>query len=114
MIDFRKLSYAIVIVALMGLAPTVPGSSQDSTSESKVIAQLQAQVQDIKDDLAAMRGEIQAARSLVDQANRALQGISNAASGAQSTANQALSTAQQAQQANEAINEKIDRAFTKK
>ena len=72
---------------------------------------LQAQVDDLKAQLAKTQGDISAAKSGSDQANAAAQSASQAASGAQSTANQALAAAHASQSCCDATNEKIDRMF---
>jgi methyl-accepting chemotaxis protein len=113
MLGFKGFCSMVAMLTLMQLAPATPGDGQVSQTWPEAVAELRAQIQDIKDDLASMRGEIQAARTLADQANRAVQSVGTTASGAQSTANHALSLGQQAAQAVDATNEKIDRLFRK-
>jgi hypothetical protein len=72
---------------------------------------LQAQVDDLKAQVAKLGGDLSSARSSADQANSAAQSASQAASGAQSTANQALAAAHASQSCCDATNEKIDRMF---
>ena len=72
---------------------------------------LQAQVDDLKAQVAKLGGDLSAAKSASDQANSAAQSASQAASGAQSTANQALAAAHASQSCCDATNEKIDRMF---
>src|SRR5215469_8978019 len=72
---------------------------------------LQAQVDDLKAQVAKLGGDLSSAKSSADQANSAAQSASQAASGAQSTANQALAAAHASQSCCDATNEKIDRMF---
>jgi murein lipoprotein len=72
---------------------------------------IQAQIDQLKSDLAKTQGDTSAAKSEADQANAAAQSASQAASGAQSTANQALAAAHASQSCCDATNEKIDRMF---
>jgi murein lipoprotein len=72
---------------------------------------IQAQIDDLKAQLAKAQGDVSAAKSSADQANSAASSASQAASGAQSTANQALAAAHASQSCCDATNEKIDRMF---
>jgi hypothetical protein len=90
---------AAAVIAVVGLAACTD------------LKPIQAQIDDLKAQLAKTQGDISAAKSGADQANAAAQSASQAASGAQSTANQALAAAHASQSCCDATNEKIDRMF---
>ena len=90
---------AAAVIAVVGLAACTD------------LKPIQAQIDDLKAQLAKTQGDISAAKSGSDQANAAAQSASQAASGAQSTANQALAAAHASQSCCDATNEKIDRMF---
>ncbi len=91
-----KAAAVAVVVALAGCTDLKP---------------IQAQIDDLKGQVAKLPPEIQGANSAAAQASAKADAASTAAAGAQSTANQALAAAQAAQAAVDATNEKIDRMF---
>jgi hypothetical protein len=95
MISFKHVLYATALVSVLELAPTALGIGQDAE-----LVELRKQVQDLKDDVAAMRGDVEAATI---KGKEAL-----------ATANHALATAQAGQSCCDATNEKIDRVFKSK
>jgi outer membrane murein-binding lipoprotein Lpp len=72
---------------------------------------LQADVDNLKQQVSRLQADLAAAKSSADAANAAAQSASSTASGAQSAANQALAAAQASQSCCDATNEKIDRMF---
>jgi murein lipoprotein len=72
---------------------------------------IQAQIDDLKTQVAKNTSDVSTAKSTADQANSAAQSAGQAASGAQSTANQALAAGHASQSCCDATNEKIDRMF---
>jgi outer membrane murein-binding lipoprotein Lpp len=72
---------------------------------------LQADVDNLKQQVSRLTADLAAAKSSADAANAAAQSASSTASGAQSAANQALAAAQASQSCCDATNEKIDRMF---
>jgi murein lipoprotein len=72
---------------------------------------IQAQIDDLKAQVAKNASDVAGVKSSADSANSAAQSASQAASGAQSTANQALAAAHASQSCCDATNEKIDRMF---
>jgi hypothetical protein len=72
---------------------------------------IQAQIDDLKAQVAKNASDTAGAKSSADAANSAAQSAGQAASGAQSTANQALAAAHASQSCCDATNEKIDRMF---
>jgi murein lipoprotein len=72
---------------------------------------IQAQIDDLKSQVAKNAADVSAVKSTADQANSAAQSAGQAASGAQSSANQALAAAHASQSCCDATNEKIDRMF---
>jgi len=72
---------------------------------------LQADVADLKTQVARLNSDSSAARQAADQAATAAQSASQTASAAQSTANQALTAAQSSQSCCDATNEKVERMF---
>jgi hypothetical protein len=72
---------------------------------------IQAQIDDLKSQVAKNANDASAAKSAADSANSAAASAGQAASGAQSTANQALAAAHASQSCCDATNEKIDRMF---
>jgi murein lipoprotein len=72
---------------------------------------IQAQIDDLKAQVAKTASDTASAKSSADSANSAAQSAGQAASGAQSTANQALAAAHASQSCCDATNEKIDRMF---
>jgi murein lipoprotein len=90
---------AAAAVAVMGLAGCTD------------LKPIQAQIDDLKAQLAKAQGDASGAKSSADAANSAAQSAGQAASGAQSTANQALAAAHASQSCCDATNEKIDRMF---
>jgi hypothetical protein len=72
---------------------------------------IQAQIDDLKSQVAKNATDVSAVKSAADQANSAAQSAGQAASGAQSTANQALAASHASQSCCDATNEKIDRMF---
>ncbi len=90
---------AAAAVAVMGLAGCTD------------LKPIQAQIDDLKAQVAKVGGDASAAKSAADSANSSAQSAGQAASGAQSTANQALAAAHASQSCCDATNEKIDRKF---
>src|SRR5215831_1613875 len=72
---------------------------------------LQADIDNLKQQVSRLNADLAAAKSSADAANAAAQSASSTASGAQSAANQALAAAQASQSCCDATNEKIDRMF---
>jgi len=72
---------------------------------------LQAEVADLKSQVARLNTDTQAARQSADQAASAAQSASQTASSAQSAANQAMAAAQASQSCCDATNEKVERMF---
>jgi murein lipoprotein len=72
---------------------------------------IQAQIDDLKSQVAKNTTDLSAVKSTADRANSAAQSAGQAASGAQSSANQALAAAHASQSCCDATNEKIDRMF---
>lgn len=72
---------------------------------------LQAEVADLKSQVARLNSETQAARQAADQAATAAQSANQTASAAQNAANQALAGAQASQSCCDATNEKLERMF---
>jgi Alanine-zipper, major outer membrane lipoprotein len=72
---------------------------------------IQAQIDDLKAQVAKNASDVAGTKSSADAANSAAQAASQAASGAQSTANQALAAGHASQSCCDATNEKIDRMF---
>jgi hypothetical protein len=72
---------------------------------------MQAEVDNLKQQVSRLQADLSAAKSSADAANAAAQSASSTASGAQSAANQALAAAQASQSCCDATNEKIDRMF---
>ena len=72
---------------------------------------IQAQIDDLKAQVAKNASDAAAAKSAADAAGSAASSAGQAASGAQSTANQALAAAHASQSCCDATNEKIDRMF---
>ena len=72
---------------------------------------LQADIDNLKQQVSRLTADLAAAKSSADAANAAAQSASSTASGAQSAANQALAAAQASQSCCDATNEKIDRMF---
>jgi uncharacterized protein DUF3359 len=72
---------------------------------------IQAQIDDVKAQVAKNASDVAAAKSSADTANSAAQSAGQAASAAQSTANQALAAGHASQSCCDATNEKIDRMF---
>jgi hypothetical protein len=72
---------------------------------------MQAQIDDLKAQLAKAQSDVSGAKSAADAASSAASSAGQAASGAQSTANQALAAAHASQSCCDATNEKIDRMF---
>jgi hypothetical protein len=100
---FVKAAAVAVVIALAGCTDLKP---------------IQAQIDDLKTQVAKLQTGVDAANAAAAQASQAASAASAtgtaagaAAAAAQSTANQALAAAQAAQAAVDATNEKIDRMF---
>lgn len=72
---------------------------------------LQADVDNLKQQVGRLTADLAATKSAADAANAASQSASSTASSAQTAANQALAAAQASQSCCDATNEKIDRMF---
>ena len=97
--SFRNLPLASALLGLVMLAGCTD------------LKPLQAEVADLKSQVARLNSDLGASRQAADQAASAAQSASQTASAAQSSANQALAAAQASQSCCDATNEKVDRMF---
>jgi len=94
---FRKVTAVLAVVA------AVAGCTD--------LKPIQAQIDDLKSQVAKNTADVSTVKSTADQANSAAQSAGQAAGGAQTTANQALAAGHASQSCCDATNEKIDRMF---
>jgi hypothetical protein len=97
----RTFTFGALVVALAG------------TTACTDLRPLQAQVDDLKQQIARMSSDEVSLKSAVDNSAQTASRALVAAEQAQSRADAAASTAQAAQQSCNAVNDKIDRMFRK-
>jgi murein lipoprotein len=100
---FMKCASIVKVAAAVAAVAGVVGCTD--------LKPIQAQIDDLKAQVAKNASDVAGAKSSADSANSAAQSAGQAASGAQSTANQALAAAHASQSCCDATNEKIDRMF---